>query len=474
MAKKTVEAEQNAELNRSKKSEGKGQKERLSTLSLDELRFFNVDPKDTGKHCPDAIYGKIANAYTFIKFVNKTDQENASSEKCYELQNFLMSLLHADIAKEQDKRKKTARVVQNYSPSHRPHNDLVLARQQYHSYWKYKFSHPLERDALRELRALINDKKKAYTRLQEHYCSMHAKARSMKKKLTLLPLSIFLDIEKKDDMDESMTYKRLKKHAALLTKQFPEVLKKLRHRSPYAAFLGCSKLVMMTDTTFEPFLHVIFYLSEGELSTWYAHDISNTWAKVAGCRVKIHYYSFTGELAEPPAHVMEKFSRNSNAVSGYKLFYKEVLQPFSSENPNQDKEGPITIREIKEVIADLEERKGNSKPFSLTRLKALKCELKHITQCAENKKNHIDFMARVAKNYNTIPGITTFTQANHFTYDNQYSNERYRAKKDQQLTQKPLDSDDKGKPYTDSYNKERQNPSSEMWEIPHHSLNDEL
>ena len=238
LAKKTVEAKQNAELNKSKKSEGKGQKERLSTLSLDELRFFNVDPKDTGKHCPDAIYGKIANAYTFIKFVNKTDQENASSEKCYELQNFLMSLLHADIAKEQDKRKKTARALQNYSPSHRPHNDLVLARQQHHSYWKYKFSHPLERDALRELRALINDKKKAYTRLQEHYCSMHAKARSMKKKLTLLPLSIFLDIEKKDDMDESMTYKRLKEHAALLTKQFPEVLKKLRHRSPYAAFLA--------------------------------------------------------------------------------------------------------------------------------------------------------------------------------------------------------------------------------------------
>ncbi|HHC1945883.1 TPA: hypothetical protein ACN7EP_001302 [Klebsiella pneumoniae] len=474
MAKKAAEAEQNAELSKSKKLEGKGQKERLSTLPLDELRFFNVDPKDTGKHCHDAIYGKIANAYTFIKFINKTDQENAFSGKCYEPQNFLMSLLQADIAKEQCERKKTACTVQNYSPSHRPHNDLVLARQQHHSYWKYKFSHPLERDALRELRALINDKKKAYTRLQEHYCSMHAKARSMKKKLTLLPLSIFLDIEKKDDMDERMTYKRLKEHAALLTKQFPEVLKKLRHRSPYAAFLGCSKLVMMTDTTFEPFLHIIFYLSEGELSTWYAHDISNTWAKVAGCRVKVHYYSFTGELAEPPAHVIEKISEKNHSMSGYKLFYKEVLQPFSSEDPNQDKEGPITIREIKEEIAVLEERKGNSKPFSLARLKALKSELKQIMQCAENKNNHMDFMSRVAKNYNSIPGVTTFTQAGNFTYDKQYSNERYRARKDQHQSEKPLDSDDKGKLYTDSYNKERHNPSSEMWEIPHHSLNDEL
>lgn len=472
--KKTAGAEQNAKLDRSKKLEGKGQKEKLSTLPLDELRFFNVDPKDTGKHCRDAIYGKIANAYTFIRFINKTDQEIVPVGKCYKPQNFLMSLLHADIAKEQDERKKTTRTLQNFSSSHRPHNDLALARQQHHSYWKYKFSHPLERDELRELRAFINDKKKAYTRLQEHYCGMHAKARSMKKKLTLLPLSIFLDIDKKDYMDESMTYKLLKDHAALLTKQFPEVLKKLRHRSPYAVFLGCSKLVMMTDTTFEPFLHVIFYLSEGDLSTWYTHDIGSTWAKVAGCGVTVHYYSFTGELAEPPAHVIEKLSGNNSPVSGYKLFYKEVQRPFSSEDPNLNNEGPITLCEIKEEIAILEDRKANNKPFSLARLKALKSELKEITQCTENKKYHMDFMARVAKNYNPIPSITTFTQPSSFTYDNQYSNERYRASKDQQCSKKPLGSVDKGEPYTGSYNKEYQNSSSDMWVVPHHFLNDEL
>ncbi|MBZ7680459.1 hypothetical protein FML26_25935 [Klebsiella michiganensis] len=483
MMKKTPDSEENAKWRDIKKLKDQRFETGLSSLPLDELRFFNVEPADVGKRWNDVIFGEIADAYTLIQFNKKSVQDSDSRERGYVPANFLLTLLRENIRKELNERKAKGQPPQNFSARQRADNEVVLARQYHHSYWRHKFSHPPEAEYRRDLKTLLNDKKKVFTSLQQHYCVMQEKARVKKKKLTLLPLSIFLEREDMEHFDAGSAYKRLKARAALLTRQFPKVLKILRHRSPYVSFLGYSKLVMVTDTAFEPFLHVIFYLSEGDLNTWYAHDISKTWNIISGYRVKVHYYSFTGELAEPPNHVMKKIA---DTIPDYELYYRDVLLPFSSEDPNRDEEAAITISEVKQKIAHLEEylqnqfqnqkvkKKTNGQSRVHNQIKELNKLLKSITERTENKRNHLNYMARVAKNYNAIPGITTFTQAGSFTYDNQYSNEKYRARKERKQPKKITGSNGGEDKVISTDNREHLANSAEVWDIPEGIMYDDM
>ncbi|ENU2131606.1 hypothetical protein ACE60T_001805 [Salmonella enterica] len=403
----------------------------LMPLPLDELRFFGVEPREVGRMYDDVIYGDIADKYTFVRFCKKhPEQGYGLAENDYELSNIWVALQEKDINKGLQKRKKRTE-SQAFISGRRTANDISSFIQNQISRGSYQFKHPLLKDDQRIVKALLRDKKQRFTALQQHYYAIQSTSRALKKTLTLLPVSIFLR-KKVAQRQTDFTYEQLKEHAVHLNTLFPEVLKKLRHRSPYSSFLGYSKLVMLSDKHFEPFLHVIFYLTEDNLSTWYAHDIGKTWSSVSGYHVDIHYYSFAGELLPPPAHML-----NTNNVENlsYQVRYKDVLLPFPSEATQRDNDiADKNVNEVKVLIAKAEEKKRNKERYSSAYLQSLKQHLKNITGMTDNLKNHLNYLAYVAKKYNKIPGVTTVTQSSTPIYNNQYSNEKYQKRKMRRLS----------------------------------------
>lgn len=414
-----------------------GKQQDLMRLPLDELRFFGVEPRDAGRGFDEVTYGDIANNYTFTCFHKRSSEHDDGQD--YELINFWQSLLIKDIEKEVQSRKDRHTPSQSFSSSRNTSNDVALAKQRNAGRWTYSFRHPLQKDDRRVVKTLLNDKKKLFADLQQHYFSLRRSSRSDKKALTLLPMSIFLSQE--DSQQSGSAYQRMKEHAALLNKLLPQVIRKLRHRSPYSSFLGYSKVIMLTDTYFVPFLHIIFYLTEDNLSNWYAHDIGSTWSKVSGRHVDIHYYSFAGELPSPPQHLLQSEMTDGGSGS-YQIVYKDVLFPFSSEDPNKYRgiEEKSTA-ELTALIARIEVKKINKERYSQTHLKALKQQLKNITGMADSQNNHLSYLARVVKNYSKIPGITSFTQSDKPVYNNQYSKHKYEQRKLRKQMERELQND---------------------------------
>ncbi len=299
---------------------------------------------------------------------------------------------------------------------------------QTHNYWEYKLKGPLYNNERQELKASLKEKKKIYSDLQAYYHFMELKAKEMKKKIILFPVSIFLDRDTFLQGKNGSTYEPVFSTARMLNRYFPEVIKILRHRAQYAVFLGYSKLIMLTDKNFEPFLHVIFYLSEEEISSWYAHDIASTWHKVSNRAVELHYYSFAGELQKPSPH---SFFEEEDS---YTVRYRNILHPFPSEDPNRkDEVAGYPIEELKRSLRKQENRKKNKERFNPERSHLLKQQLKAHIAITDTRKYHLDYLACVAKNYNSIPGIRTLSKAE-FTYDSQYSNEKYLERKQRKQT----------------------------------------
>ncbi|AJJ57986.1 Uncharacterised protein [Yersinia pseudotuberculosis] len=407
----------------------------LIPLLLEEIRFFGVEPRDVGRRCDDVFYGNIADRYTFVRFCQKnTEPGYGLPEKDYELTNIWAALQENDINNELQNRRKKRTESQAFSSGRRAENEVSSSKQKQTSRWSYQFKHPLLKDDKRIVKALLNDKKLLFAALQQHYYAIQSTSRALKKTLTLLPVSIFLR-KRMTQQKAGFTYEQLKDHAAHLNTLFPEVLKKLRHRSPYSSFLGYSKLVMLSDTHFEPFLHVIFYLTEDNLSTWYAHDIGKAWCSVSDDHVDIHYYSFAGELPAPPAHMLNVKTDNEENLN-YQVLYKDVLLPFPSEATHRD-DGieDKSVNELKGLIAKVEEKKLNKEKYSPAHLGSLKQQLKNITGMTDNPKNHLSYMAHVAKKYSKIPGVTSLTQSGKPIYNNQYSNEKYKKRKMRRLTE---------------------------------------
>lgn len=213
-------------------------------------------------------------------------------------------------------------------------------------YWPHKFEYSLSQEEHRALKVLLRDKG-ITTVAFSPIAVMVLKARDKKRESILFPVSIFLDREAFAlDRQEGSIYEGIKKQADLLNKQLPEVIKKLRHRAAYSIFLGYSKLFLLTDENFEPFLHIIFYLSEGDLSTWYAQDIASTWHKLSNKTVEVHYYSFAGELPDPPRHDSPGARIASKKDDGHSIVYKEVLNPFLSEDKHRRNRAISTARDL--------------------------------------------------------------------------------------------------------------------------------
>ncbi|WP_210446404.1 hypothetical protein [Pantoea ananatis] len=421
--------DKNIESSKVKQGKASGQRQDLLLLPLDELRFFGVEPRDIGRaHC-DVVYGDIADNYTFTCFDKRTHEHDGDMpQKDYEPTNFWLKLLNTDINKEDRSTKEVSTSSRAFSSRRSSGNDVSFAMSMNANRWTYQFRFPLQNDDRRVVKALLNDKKKLFAELQQHYFSLKSNSRSDKKALTLLPMSIFVSQEV-SQQESVLSYRQIKEHAAQLNKQLPEVIKKLRHRSAYSSFLGYSKVVMLTDTNFVPYLHIIFYVSVDNLSNWYAHDIGRIWSTISGRRVDIHYYSFTGELPSPPVHLLNNETDNEEKGS-YQIFYKDVLLPFPSED-HYKKTDVVdkSVAELTALISKSEERKANKEKYSKPRLIALKKQLKNIMGMADSQINHLDYLARVAKNYSKIPGITSFTQSDKPVYNSQYSNKKYEQRK---------------------------------------------
>lgn len=399
-------------------------------LPGDEFRFFRLAPRDAGRGWSKVNYGEIADRYTLIKFTATSVRGDTDTQSLeYELCNLWKILLRNDQNEksEEDRRvKKMEKRVADFTL--RGHHDSTQLNiyDKIKNYWSHDFNYSLTPDGRKDLKALLRDKNKIYNSLQSHYDTVSLSAKASKKKVILFPMSIFLDRERFSlDGQGLSAYEKLKRQAGLLNKQLPQVIKKLRHRSAYGIFMGYSKLMMLTDEKFEPFIHIIFYLSEDDLSTWYVHDIAKTWRKVSKSSVEIHYYSFTGELPEPPRCEPKVIQVSSKKNNGCFIYYKDVRTPFLSEDVNS-KYGVDSI--LRERLKSLKITESNGSVLSSADLKLLKKESKIVDAIKNTRKYHLNYLSSVAKNYNNIPGLRPITMSE-FTYQNQYSNAKYLAKK---------------------------------------------
>lgn len=373
------------------------------------------------------VYGEIADNYTLVQFVNSS-LDTASNPKDYEPHNLLKDLYQDDLKKHQDERK-TVNNDYQARPS-REGNAVARRKTALNGYWGYTFSHPLSSDNRKALKALLEPKKKIYSDLQAHYDDMVKKAKNQKKKIRLLPLSIYLEGEtfSHDELGHS-AFDRLKNHAELMNKQLPQVINKLSHRAAYGLFLGYSKLTMLTDENFKPFIHIIFYLSEGDISTWYAHDIGKTWHEVSGANVEIHYYSFTGKLPEPPQYDACQSKSLQDKNPGYRIVYQDARLPFPSEDSKRQHEiATYSAEQLRDLVQKLEMKKNDNENINPKQLKYVKQLLKITEGMKDTRQYHLDYLALVAKNYTKIPGLHALTKSD-FSYRNQYSNAAYTARK---------------------------------------------
>ncbi|MGI8473031.1 hypothetical protein [Pectobacterium brasiliense] len=405
----------------------------LTPLATSEFRFFGIEERALGLSWNDATYGDIADKYTLIKFNALASHGDSKKDTDFSPCNiwYEIYMRESDEAFVNRKRKNssTGWTIRGNNSG----NDASYSYMRTQNYWEYKLKGPLSNNERQELKASLKEKKKIYSDLQAYYHFMELKAKEMKKKIILFPISIFLDRDTFLQGKNGSTYEQLKTQAQLLNRYFPEVIKILRHRAQYAVFLGYSKLIMLTDKNFEPFLHVIFYLSEEEISSWYAHDIASTWHKVSNRAVELHYYSFAGELQKPSPH---SFFEEEDS---YTVRYRNILHPFPSEDPNRkDEVAGYPIEELKRSLRQQENRKKNKERFNPELSHLLKQQLKAHIAITDTRKYHLDYLACVAKNYNSIPGIRTLSKAE-FTYDSQYSNEKYleRKKRKQENVQMP-------------------------------------
>ncbi|MFS7380700.1 hypothetical protein AB6870_01250 [Rahnella inusitata] len=420
-------------------------------LPGEEFRFFNLEARQAGRSWNEVIYGEIADSYTLIQFTPKPVLgDNNRQSLLYEPHNLWKTLLHEDQKKKREKflmEENGKRFSVNQRSTTGP--SLLLDKK---GYWPHKFEYSLSQEGRRALKVLLRDKKKIYSSLQSHYDTMVLKARDKKKKVILFPVSIFLDREAFAlDRQEGSIYEGIKKQADLLNKQLPEVIKKLRHRAAYGIFLGYSKLFLLTDENFEPFLHIIFYLSEGDLSTWYAQDIASTWHKLSNKTVEVHYYSFAGELPDPPRHDSPGARIASKKDDGHSIVYKEVRNPFLSEDKHRRNRAISTARDLREQLQQLKMRENNGGSVRPADYTLLKRRLKIAESIKDTSKYHLNYLASVAKNYNNIPGLHVLTTSG-FTYNSQYSNEKYRARKTRDALQKGPEviGIDSGSPITDN------------------------
>jgi len=420
-------------------------------LPGEEFRFFKLEARQAGLSWNEVIYGEIADSYTLIQFTPKPVQGDSNRQSLlYEPHNLWKTLLHEDQKKQREKslmEENGKRFSVNQTSISGP--SALLDRK---GYWPHKFEYSLSQEGRRALKVLLRDKKKIYSNLQSQYDTMVRKARDQKKKVILFPVSIFLDREEFAlDRHEGSIYEGIKKQADLLNKQLPEVIKKLRHRAAYGIFLGYSKLIMLTDENFEPFLHIIFYLSEGDLSTWYAQDIASTWHKLSHKTVEIHYYSFAGELPDPPRYDASGEKTASKKHYGHSIVYKDVRTPFLSEDKSRNNRTIFTVRDLREQLQQLKKRESNGESIRPAEYTLLKRRLKIAESIKDTSKYHLNYLASVAKNYNNIPGLRALTTSG-FTYNSQYSNDKYRVRKIRGELQKGPEvlGTDSGSPMTDN------------------------
>jgi hypothetical protein len=399
-------------------------------LPGEEFRFFGIETRETGRSWNKVIYGEIADSYTLIQFnLDRVPGDSNMQSSLYKPHNLWKTLLRDDQKKmreaERDLEKKNYR---GFSVNNRSTSDQTPMLDK-KSYWSHEFKYSLSPERRQDLRALLKDKNKIYSGLQSHYETMTLKAKGMKKKVILFPISIFLDHETFAlELREGSTYENIIKQANLLNKLLPEVIKKLRHRSAYCLFLGYSKLTMLTDKNFEPFIHIIFYLSEGDLSTWYAHDIARTWHKLSNKTVEVHYYSFVGELSAPPRQNTRGTKTAPKKDHGYRIIYKDVCNPFISKDEHSPANRNSTAHELRAELKELENKKSNGESVKPAAHKLLRQKLKIVESIKDIRKYHLGYLASVAKNYNNIPGLRALTTSE-FTYSSQYSNEKYMARK---------------------------------------------
>ena len=284
-------------------------------------------------------------------------------------------------------------------------------------------------DLLSAMKAWVKEKESFFEKLHSKYLVLL----SEHKKIYLLPMSFKVNLTTKNG---DITLDDIKSQSKILTDAFSSLVTKIKSRSQYASFIHYSRVILLDDSH-QPFLHVILYYKDADISDFFIRDLTRIWCEVADKaiqkndfdvslrddddveltpRVSVNYVHFG-----PPIPRMRNDDEEDNWNYGehylkdkkytFEVSASHLLQSFQTKkvivSAEQKMRGEFDLnRYINGLIGRFSEEDSYLKEAEFKRfVKGVKQEMAY----------HRYYLERVAKQYIKIPDLNNLSEGV-FTY----------------------------------------------------------
>ncbi|EPT2282748.1 hypothetical protein [Escherichia coli] len=390
-----------------------------------ELRFMGLRSEDKTKVSYVVSEAALREEYNFTHFYKLEDGG-------YELVDLYTEGVVAELVNSPPRR--------HYTPTVRTlaRNSIKftsLGNQPIHLSHNDSFTKKPKGELLKVMKLWIKEKQGVFTKLHNTYFDLQQKH----KKIYLLPVSFKINFSSQLDDDPCV---KIPSQSKILTEAFTQLVEKVKSRHLYASFLHYSRLVLLTNQQ-QPFLHVLFYYQEPDISDFYIRDLTRIWCEVVDKAIARH-----GTDIEKTSF---KRTDETHVYTDYVYFDTPLPQMRNDGEDNEDgedwKDGHYYLNDKRynfEVshahflqssmprksvnIIVPQRRKGRAgvdlkrnieakiKRFSEDESYFSEAEYKKwIKSIKQDQNHHTDYLEKVAKQYVKIPGVNNLTTGV-FTY----------------------------------------------------------
>ena len=288
-------------------------------------------------------------------------------------------------------------------------------------------------ELLSAMKSWVSEKEDFFEKLHDTYLALQKEH----KNIYLLPISlkIYLEYHGIDNLVESINHQ-----SAILTNAFKSLITKISSRRDYETFIHYSRVILL-DNRQRPFLHVVLYYKDPDISDFYIRDLTRIWCETADkaiqengsgivaqnsddeddVSVEVNYVYFDTPLPsmlndeeegewEDGRHYDVNDRRYSLEVSATPLYsalnysyHKDIIVPLSKRKRGADSS---LSRRIDLQVARFSEADSY---LSEAEFK------KWIKGVKQEQSYHIYYLERVAKQYVKIPNLNNLSQGI-FTY----------------------------------------------------------
>ncbi len=312
-----------------------------------------------------------------------------------------------------------------------PHNSIIytpLGNQSFSLYASDLFTRKPKGELLSAMKLWIKEKEDFYEKLYKTYSTV----KKEHKDIYLLPISLKVNFEHYDEDPVA----RINHQSALLTSAFKLLITKITSRKGYEVFLHYTRVILL-DNRQQPFLHVVLYYKESDISDFYLRDLTRIWCEVVDktiqekcsdiklqtnkdnddLSVEVDYVYFDKPF--PSMHNDEYEDEWKNGKH-YSLTDSEIRYGFevsatdlpSAFNPLRHKNIIVPLSKKRRTSSYLGYVGRFSEADSYLNEAEFKKWMKGIKQ---DQKYHTDYLERIAKQYVKIPDLNNLSHGV-FTY----------------------------------------------------------